>query len=82
MANMRLKRNQHSNHINKSRISITNRSWVMVGMMSRAAEVPLKMIKTKIILTYHLKEEILSNNIKISSLSNLSVRGSAQALAS
>jgi hypothetical protein len=54
----------------------------MGGTKSRAEEVPLKMIKTKIILTYHQKEEILSNNIKISNLSNLSVRGSAQALAS
>jgi hypothetical protein len=53
----------------------------MVGTMSRAVEVLRKMIKTKIILTYHLKEEILSNNIKISNLSNLSVRGLAQALA-
>ena len=80
MANTKLKRNPHSNHINKSSISTISKQWGTEETMWK--EVVLQITtKTKIILIFLRKEEFLNNKILINNLNNLLVKESVKALA-
>ena len=80
MANTKLKRNPHSNHINKSSISTFSKQWGTEETMWKGVVLQIT-TKTKIILIFLRREEFLNNKILINNLNNLLVKESVKALA-